>query len=209
MDATRDGFQPDCRPVRVVRGVDVSNAARVAELFYVSFGEKLAGLVLPRDRDTGLDLLARSLCLGEVYAALDGSDRVLGVAFVTGHDRVLCLSRDALTAAFGPLGGAWRYAAYRTLTARRRAYPRDTRGLEGFSVDPACRGKGVGAAMVEQIAADARREGARAIELNVGDTNPARHLYERAGFRVTRTGGVWPFARRLGFKRFVYYELEL
>jgi ribosomal protein S18 acetylase RimI-like enzyme len=63
--------------------------------------------------------------------------------------------------------------------------------------------------MIEQIAADARREGARTIELNVGDTNPARHLYERAGFRETRTGGVWPFARRLGFKRLVYYELEL
>jgi ribosomal protein S18 acetylase RimI-like enzyme len=194
---------------RVVRGVPPSSAREVAELFYVSFGLKLAGLVLPRDREAGIELLASLFCLDEVYAALDESGRVLGVAFVTGHERVLCLSRDALTAAYGPLGGAWRYAAYRTLTARRRSYPKDTRGLEGFSVDPACRGKGIGAAMIEQIAADARREGARAIELNVGDTNPARHLYERAGFRVTRTGSVWPFARRLGFTRFVYYELEL
>lgn len=63
--------------------------------------------------------------------------------------------------------------------------------------------------MIEAIADDARAEGARAIELNVGDTNPARRLYERAGFRQTRTGGVGPFARRLGFDAFVYYELEL
>jgi GNAT superfamily N-acetyltransferase len=194
---------------RVVRGVAASSAREVAELFYVSFGLKLAGLVLPRDKEAGIELLTSLFCLGEVYAALDGSGRVLGVAFVTGHDQVVCLSRDALTVAYGRFGGSWRYAAYRTLTARRRAYPRETRGLEGFSVDPVCRGKGIGAAMIERIAADARREGALAIELNVGDTNPARHLYERAGFHVTRTGSVWPFARRLGFKRFVYYELDL
>jgi ribosomal protein S18 acetylase RimI-like enzyme len=199
----------DCLLDRVVRGVPPSSAREVAELFYVSFGLKLAGLVLPRDREAGIELLTSLFCLDEVYAALDGSGRLLGVAFVTGHDRVLCLSRDALAVAYGPFGGAWRYAVYRMLTARRRAYLRDVRGLEGFSVDPTCRGQGIGSAMIEQIAADARREGARAIELNVGDTNPARHLYERAGFRITRTGSVWPFARRLGFKRFVYYELEL
>ena len=199
----------DCLPDRVVRGVPLSGAREVAELFYVSFGLKLAGLVLPRDREAGIELLSRSFCLDEVYAAIDGSGRVLGVAFVTGQDRLLCLSREALTLAYGRLGGAWRYALYRGLTGRKRAYPRDARGLEGFSVDPSCRGQGIGAAMIETIAADARREGARAIELNVGDTNPARHLYERSGFKVTRTGGVGPFAKRLGFNRFIYYELDL
>lgn len=198
-----------CEPARIVRGVDPSEAVSVAELFYLSFGEKLAGLVLPKDREAGIALLARSFCLDEVYAALDPAGRVLGVAFVTGHQRVLCLKRDALAVAYGRFGGAWRYAAYRALSGRRRKYPRDTRGLEGFSVSRECRGKGIGAAMLKRIAGDARREGARAIELNVGDTNPARHLYERAGFRQTRTGGVGPFSKRLGFKRFVYYELEL
>ena len=33
------------------------SAVRVAELFYLSFGEKLAGLVLPRDREAGYRLL--------------------------------------------------------------------------------------------------------------------------------------------------------
>lgn len=199
----------DCALDRVVRGIPKARAREVAELFYISFGLKLAGLVLPRDEDAGIELLTSLFCLDEAYAALDASGRVLGVAFVTGHDRVLCLSREALSVAFGRIGGAWRYALYRALTARRRTYPRDVRGLEGFSVDAACRGNGIGGAMIEKIALDAQAEGARAIELNVGDINPARHLYERAGFRVTRTGSVWPFARRLGFRRFVYYELEL
>jgi ribosomal protein S18 acetylase RimI-like enzyme len=195
--------------VKVVRGVDPGQAHRVAELFYLSFGDKLAGLVLPRDRAAGIDLLAESFCLDEIYAALDDRGRVTGVAFVTGHDRLLSLNREALERAYGSFGGTWRWALYRGLSGVRRRVPRDTRGLEGFSVDPACRGRGIGGAMIERIVRDARSEGARAIELNVGETNPARHLYERTGFRVTRTGGVGPFARRLGFKRFVYYELEL
>lgn len=199
----------NCELARVVRGVEPSEAFRVAELFYVSFGEKLAGLVLPKDREAGIALLASSFCLDEVYAALDPNGRVLGVAFVTGHERVLCVNRDALTAAYGGFGGAWRYAAYRALSGGRRTYPKDVRGLEGFSVSGECRGKGIGAAMIDRIASDARKEGARAIELNVGDNNRARHLYERSGFRQTRTSGVGPFAKRLGFRRFVYYELEL
>ena len=198
-----------CELARVVRGVQPSDAGRVAELFYLSFGDKLAGLVLPRDRAAGVEFLAKSFCLDEVYAALDPAGRVLGVAFVTGHERILCVSRAALAAAYGTFGGAWRYAAYRALSGGRRAYPKDVRGLEGFSVSTECRGKGIGAAMIDRIANDARSEGARAIELNVGDTNPARHLYERSGFKQTRTGRVGPFAKRLGFKRFVYYELEL
>jgi ribosomal protein S18 acetylase RimI-like enzyme len=83
------------------------------------------------------------------------------------------------------------------------------RGLEGFTVDADCRGQGIGAAMLSKMIQDARSEGALAIELNVGDNNPARHLYERFGFRETRTGGTGIFAKTLGFKRFVYYELPL
>ena len=101
----------ECVLARVVRGVPPSSARDVAELFYVSFGLKLAGLVLPRDHEAGIELLTALFCLDEVYAALDGSGRVLGVAFVTGHDRVLCLSRDALTVAYGPV--RWRMALRR------------------------------------------------------------------------------------------------
>jgi hypothetical protein len=95
---------------RVVRGVDPSCAHRVAELFHASFGRKLAGLVLPRDREAGIALLASSFCLDEVYAALDAGGQVIGVAFVTEHGRILCLRLDSLTAAYGRFGGAWRCA---------------------------------------------------------------------------------------------------
>ncbi|MHB1323691.1 MAG: GNAT family N-acetyltransferase [Coriobacteriia bacterium] len=198
-----------CKLSRVVRGVDPSEAVRVAELFHMSFGEKLAGLVLPADREAGIALLAKSLRLGEVYAALDVREQVIGVAIVTGRAPVIRADLEALIEAFGSLGGSWRYAAYRIVCAWPSAYPKKIRGLEGFSVAPECRGKGIGSVMLGRIVRDARAEGARAIELNVGDKNPARHLYERAGFAQLRTIRVGPFAARLGFKRFVFYELSL
>ncbi len=199
----------DCELSRVVRGVDPSAAGRVAELFHLSFGEKLAGFVLPADREAGIALLAKSLRLDEVYAALDVLGRVIGIAIVTGRAPVIRADRRALIEAFGTFGGSWRYAAYRIVRALPRAYPKRVRGLEGFSVAPECRGKGIGSVMLGRIVRDARAEGARAVELNVGDTNPARHLYERAGFAQLRTIRVGPFAARLGFKRFVFYELPL
>lgn len=198
-----------CQFARVVRGVEPSQATRVAELFYASFGEKLSGLILPRDREAAVALLAATFCLDNVYAALDSSGRVLGVAFVTGRAPVLCPQRGPLAAAYGLLGGSLIFAAHRIMARLRPVRSKSVWGLEGFSVDPLCRGRGIGSAMIECIAADARLEGARAIELNVGDTNPARRLYERSGFVQTRTGGVGPFAGRLGFKRLVYYELAL
>jgi GNAT superfamily N-acetyltransferase len=198
----------DCEVAEVVRGVDPSAAPRVAELVQIAFGDELAGLALPRDSDAAVVLFAASVSLDEVYAALDPDGRVLGVALVAGRAPILHPTRAALAAAFGSVGGSVRYALFRLLGTWER-YPKSTRGLEWFSVDPACRGTGVGSAIVERIIADARAEGVRAIKLDAGDTNPARHLYERFGFVQTRTVPVWPFTRRLGFRRFVFYRLEL
>jgi ribosomal protein S18 acetylase RimI-like enzyme len=200
-----------CDFERVVRGVDESAAREVAELFWNPFGMMLAGLALPKDREKSLDLLSHLFCLSEVYAALDSDGRLLGVAFVPGRARSICLQREAADRAFGRFGAWWRYRLFELVLGRsaNSSYPKQKRSIEGFSVRPSCRGKGIGTKMLDRIIADARADGVTAIELNVGDNNPARHLYERSGFRQTRTQWVGPFSHRLGFRRFVYYELPL
>ncbi|MFK3790377.1 GNAT family N-acetyltransferase [Pseudomonas piscis] len=51
-------------------------------------------------------------------------------------------------------------------------------------VDPACRGLGAGAALLEQVLAWARGKGARRIRLGVTYARtPAMHLYQACGFR--------------------------
>jgi GNAT superfamily N-acetyltransferase len=50
---------------------------------------------------------------------------------------------------------------------------------------PAHRGHGLGAALVEVAVRDARRDGHDVLALGVHRDNPARHLYESAGFSLT------------------------
>jgi ribosomal protein S18 acetylase RimI-like enzyme len=57
--------------------------------------------------------------------------------------------------------------------------------VAGFAVDPARQRRGIGAALLEAAAAEARARGARRLTLRVLARNEgARRLYERAGFVV-------------------------
>jgi ribosomal protein S18 acetylase RimI-like enzyme len=57
--------------------------------------------------------------------------------------------------------------------------------ITGLAVDPAAQGKGVGRALVEALADEARSRGARRLTLRVFAPNEgARRLYERCGFEV-------------------------
>jgi ribosomal protein S18 acetylase RimI-like enzyme len=175
-----------CMLDRIMLGPDPELRRAVAEVWYEPFGAKLTlWPILPPDRERAIDLVAATLVLDEVYVALAPDDTVLA-------------------SAWGTWGGTWRLVAWRLLG--RGAPPARTSawGLEGFAVAPACRGRGVGSAMLARIFADAATFGFESIELTVGDTNlGAQRLYERSGFRRTRTIPVGPFSRRLGFKRFI------
>ncbi len=49
------------------------------------------------------------------------------------------------------------------------------------------RNRGIGAALMGEAERQARASGAPAISLTTTTSNPARHLYERSGFRVVET----------------------
>ncbi|OBY90613.1 acetyltransferase [Pseudomonas sp. AU11447] len=52
-----------------------------------------------------------------------------------------------------------------------------------LGVSTAWRGRGVGAALLQRYIEDARQEGYTRLKLSVRPDNPARRLYERAGFQ--------------------------
>ena len=56
--------------------------------------------------------------------------------------------------------------------------------LHKLYVRPDCQGAGIGHKLIRAVEADARRNGARRIELNVNRSNPAQHFYHRHGYRV-------------------------
>ncbi|MEM9388309.1 MAG: GNAT family N-acetyltransferase [Pseudomonadota bacterium] len=75
-----------------------------------------------------------------------------------------------------PLGVANCFIGYATFKARPLINVHD------LAVVPQARGRGVGKALLEGVAARARRMGACRVTLEVLENNPARRLYEREGF---------------------------
>lgn len=60
--------------------------------------------------------------------------------------------------------------------------------LEGIYLCSEIRGKGLGSAVIHDLIQAAREKG-KPLRLRVWQTNPARHLYLRLGFRVTKNSG--------------------
>jgi GNAT superfamily N-acetyltransferase len=88
------------------------------------------------------------------------------------------------------VGAAW----YRLFTRDQPGYGFLSESIPELSiaVRPACRGRGVGTALLSALIVLAREEGHAALSLSVEPDNPARRLYERAGFRKVGTeGGSW------------------
>jgi ribosomal protein S18 acetylase RimI-like enzyme len=74
--------------------------------------------------------------------------------------------------------------------ARGRVQPKRPRGsyhIAELDVDPACRNRGIGGALLDYAEAEARRTGFAQMSLTTTTSNPARRLYERHGFRVVET----------------------
>jgi len=59
-----------------------------------------------------------------------------------------------------------------------------------ISLVPACRNRGVGTRLLQDLAAEAARRGV-ALGLRVAVSNPAQRLYERLGFRSVESDGVY------------------
>ncbi|MFT4263915.1 MAG: GNAT family N-acetyltransferase [Nocardioides sp.] len=79
--------------------------------------------------------------------------------------------------------------------------------LKSMRTTPGARGRGVGAAMLDHLLAEARRVGARTALLETGSQDffaPARRLYERAGFVVRE-----PFDDYVEDPNSVFMELAL
>jgi GNAT superfamily N-acetyltransferase len=75
-----------------------------------------------------------------------------------------------------PAGMALFFTIYSTWTGRRGLF------LDDFFLRPACRGRGIGRALLQHLARLALDRGCRRIDLLALEHNPARRLYERVGF---------------------------
>ena len=164
---------------------------------FAAFWPKLRN-VLGHDRFAAVaDLAAQGLRVDRAIAAHDGA-RLLGVTgFKRGGAGLVDLTPCDLRRLFGWWGGSWRGVALGLLDRHER--PGELL-MDGICVAEFARGRGIGTRLLAAVEAEARREGASRLRLDVIDTNPrARALYERQGFRAARTRRMGPLGALFGF----------
>jgi ribosomal protein S18 acetylase RimI-like enzyme len=77
-------------------------------------------------------------------------------------------------------------------------------------VDPGHRGKGIGSLLIQEVAGAARSAGMSAVTLEVVDTNDsAQSLYERQGFRLSKTIKTGRLTENAGFRAVRVMKLDL
>lgn len=177
--------------VRVVRGFASDDRATVAALYWEAFGDKLGRVLGPPAR--ALRFVEAALSPAHALCAYDGAT-LLGVAGFKDADGALVGGEVAdMARIYGRAGALWR-AGLLALLSREVENARFL--MDGLVVAPAARGRGVGTALLDAVAAEARARGFREVRLDVVDENPrARALYERHGFRAVarhRTGLLGP-----------------
>jgi ribosomal protein S18 acetylase RimI-like enzyme len=172
----------------IVRGLDGDHAGEAAALLYDAFEVKVLHELRPRSREQAERVFLESMEPARALAAIDGDGSVLGVAGIGRKGApFMQLRLGLLVREFGLGGGLWR-RAYSLMETLAAPISKHVSRIEVLAVRSDSRGAGVGRALLEAAVAAADEAGARAITLEVVDTNGrARDLYERVGFEHVRT----------------------
>ena len=165
-------------------GVPEALRSEAAELYEQAFGAKFA--VAVRDTDARRRLITSSLVLANAVCAIE-NEGLIGVAGFKTTDGSLTggLTVRRLFSHLGFFHGLW---ATLIFGLYERSLKPGELLLDGISVRPEQRGRGIGGRLLDELRQYAREHGYKSIRLDVIDTNPrARQLYERKGFVATRT----------------------
>lgn len=192
--------------LQITRGFADELRPQVASLYDAAFGAKL-GIAIP-DAPLRLKLLAQSFDPSHCFIATSGGV-VLGVAgFKT--------SAGALTSGItakslrAELRGLKALRAMFVLALFERRLSADQLLMDGISVSPEARGKGIGTQLLNRLKAFAAGEKFRSLRLDVINTNPlARQLYERLGFVATKTENLAYLHWLLGFSATTTLEYRI
>ncbi len=180
------------------RGFPATARGEVAALYWQAFSGKLGRVMAP----DSLAIAFVDAVLNPRFAlcAFAPEGRLMGVAgFKTSDGAFVGGDFTDLSRVYGPFGAFWRGLLLNML---ERPIEPGRLLMDGIFVERGCRGAGVGSALLDAIAEEARRRGLSEVRLDVIDGNPrARALYERKGFTVVDRSTMGPLSLLFGFKQ--------
>ncbi|HBS22587.1 MULTISPECIES: GNAT family N-acetyltransferase [Thalassospira] len=169
----------DRQTFSIHHGIEDGHIDKALDLFWQAFRQKLAPVLKPEDK--ALQFLRRVVDPAHAISAVSSDGDLLGIAgFKTPAGAFIGGTLSDICAIYGALGGLWRGVLIDIL---ERDLSEGGLLMDGIFVDPDARRKGVGTALLDAIAREARARDLAQVRLDVIDTNPrARALYERCGF---------------------------
>ena len=126
----------------------------------------------------------------QVTTVAEAEGEVLGVLQAGDQESSLKITPALALLALRIAGPVGIVGLVRRLKAQDRVKPPPIHGayrVRELHVDPRRRGRGIGGALLDFAEAEARADGYPQMTLTTTTVNPARHLYERHGFRVVET----------------------
>jgi ribosomal protein S18 acetylase RimI-like enzyme len=185
--------------IEIAATIPENQRQRAGEIYYEAFRRKLQPLV-GKPAETQ-QTLAMGFNLDMAIGALaDGELR--GLAGL--HSAAGIFSRVRMSDCWkqlGPLRGLYAWAVLNLFGAGAKCPPGHLR-IAAIAVDEKARGQGLGSRLLETVFDKARREGFKAVRLEVVDTNPrAKKLYENLGFGVVETHAYPITSGWLGFSK--------
>jgi len=178
----------------IIRKATPGDTNRIAELLGGDPGDEAIGLLGSAEKaiafGMGVVRLPNSPQGWRHTVVAEHGGKVVGMMQAGGDRRDVRVTPRLVYLAldtFGPLG---MLRLGRRLRARRRVQtrtPPSSYHIAEIDVDPACRNRGIGGALLDHAEREARSAGYSVMSLTTTTINPARRLYERHGFRVVET----------------------
>ncbi len=171
------------RDFDIVEGIDERCVSGALRMFYAAFAAKLR--IGFRDANDLVRLFHDSVDRTSCFSAIADGRCVGLLTFQAGGREFFHLRAAALVTRFSPLRAV---LVLVNLLLLDEDGPADAFIVETLAVDRSARGMGVGTALLRQAEAAARAMGVRRMLLGViAENHGAIRLYERLGYRTTRT----------------------
>lgn len=170
--------------MKITTGIPPEDCAEAASLYWEAFGGKLGFIMGPQEK--ALTFVKSVLRPDHGICAHDETGRLLGIAgFKTAQGALVGGEFRDLARVYG-----WISASFRSLllAALERDIENERFLMDGIFVAQTARGQGVGTALLDAVAQEAKSRGYTQVRLDVIDTNPrAKALYRHVGFKEVKT----------------------
>ncbi|MCG8453192.1 MAG: GNAT family N-acetyltransferase [Spirochaetales bacterium] len=177
------------------------SSKQAVDLYFQAFGKKERHLTLfSNDEQTMKNYLEHSMNWNAVLFATH-ENKLLGMCGIQKGMNPGPFSTQIapLIAHFQIWGGWWRWIL-RWLQRTIDSWKEDVLHIEFLVVNPDVRNQGWGSKLLDCAEDEARKQGCKALGLEVIDTNPrAKSLYQRKGFQTIQHYSTQWLTRRAGF----------